>query len=105
MGFNLEKMTRKELQELGAQVEKALKGAETRERKEAWKAAEKAAAEYGFSLSDLSADSPRSAKGTKAKAKYRNPAEPTQTWTGRGRKPQWIHDALKAGADISDLEI
>ncbi|KIC47521.1 trans-acting regulatory protein hvrA [Ruegeria sp. ANG-S4] len=105
MGINLEKMSRKELIELGAQVEKAIKNAETRERKEALKAAEKAAAEFGFSLAELSTVSSQSTKGTKAKAKYRNPADHSQTWTGRGRKPQWIHDALKAGADISDLEV
>ncbi|WP_170606022.1 H-NS histone family protein [Ruegeria arenilitoris] len=105
MAINLEKKSRKELLELMIQVEKALKDAETRERKEALRAAEKAAAEYGFSLADLSSEQSRSTKGKKAKAKYRNPADPSQTWTGRGRKPQWIHDALKAGADISDLEI
>lgn len=105
MGINLEEMSRKELLSLRDNVEKALANAEKRERKEALKAAEKAAAEFGFSLSELSDDAPRTAKGTKAKAKYRNPADPTQTWTGRGRKPQWIHDALKSGADISDLEI
>lgn len=105
MGINLDKLSRKELLELRDQLEKALENAEARERQEALKAAEKAAAEFGFSLSDLASQTPRSAKGTKARAKYRNPAEPSQTWTGRGRKPQWVHDALKAGADISDLEI
>ncbi len=105
MGTNVEKMSRKELLKLRDDVEKALINAEKRERQEALKAAEKAAAEFGFSLSELSGDAPRATKGRKAKAKYRNPAEPQQTWTGRGRKPQWLHDALKAGADISDLEI
>ncbi|EEE38985.1 DNA-binding protein, H-NS family [Rhodobacteraceae bacterium KLH11] len=105
MAIDFDKMSRKELLELRGQVEKALKRAETRERKEALKAAENAAAEYGFSLSELSGDVAKSAKGPKAAAKYRNPNDPTQTWTGRGRKPQWVHDVLKAGADISDLEI
>ncbi|WP_420585155.1 H-NS family nucleoid-associated regulatory protein [Ruegeria sp.] len=105
MAVSLEKMSRKELLELRDQVEKALKSAEKRERKEALKAAEKAAAEFGFSLSELSADGPASAKPAKSKAKYRNPAVPEQTWSGRGRKPQWVHDALKSGADISELEI
>ncbi|WP_120632420.1 H-NS family nucleoid-associated regulatory protein [Ruegeria sp. EL01] len=105
MGMNLEKMSRKDLLELRGNVENALFDAEKRERREALMAAEKAAAEFGFSLSELSGDAPRGTKGTKAKPKYRNPAVPEQTWTGRGRKPQWIHDALKAGADISDLEI
>lgn len=105
MAINLEKMSRKDLLDLRNRVEIALKSAEKRERKEALKAAEKAAAEFGFSLSELSADSAKSAKGPKSKAKYKNPANPDQTWSGRGRKPQWVHEALKAGADIADLEI
>lgn len=105
MAINLEKMSRKDLIELRDQVDIALKSAEKRERKEALQAAEKAAAEFGFSLSELSADAPKSPKAPKNKAKYKNPANPDQTWSGRGRKPQWVHDALKAGADISDLEI
>lgn len=28
-------------------------------------------------------------------AKYRNPANAAQTWTGYGKKPGWFHDALK----------
>jgi len=105
MAISLEKMSRKELLELRDKVEIALKGAEKRERKEALKAAEKAAAEFGFTLSELSNGSATPSKGLKSKAKYKNPANPDQTWSGRGRKPQWVHDALKAGADISDLEI
>lgn len=105
MGINLESMSRKDLLSLRDNVEKALVSAERRERQEALKAAEKAAAEFGFSLSELSGDALRTTKGLKAKAKYRNPSAPDQTWTGRGRKPQWVHDALKSGADISDLEI
>jgi len=105
MAISLEKMSRKDLLELRDQVEKALKNAEKRERKEALKAAEKAAAEFGFSLSELASDGSKSSKGMKAAAKYKNPANPEQTWSGRGRKPQWVHDALKSGADISDLEI
>ncbi|MDX1742808.1 MAG: H-NS histone family protein [Ruegeria sp.] len=105
MAISLEKMSRKELLELSDKVAIALKNAEKRERKEALKAAEKAAAEFGFSLADLSGVSSKSSKTGKAKAKYKNPANPEQTWSGRGRKPQWVHDAMKAGADISDLEI
>nr|WP_247744200.1 H-NS histone family protein [Ruegeria sp. R14_0] len=98
-------MSRKDLLELRDQVERALVEAEKRERKEALQAVEKAAAKYGFSLSDLAVDAVPSGKSAKTKAKYRNPGNPNQTWSGRGRKPQWIHDALQSGADISDLEI
>ncbi|GAA6159369.1 MULTISPECIES: H-NS histone family protein [Ruegeria] len=105
MAINLEKMSRKELIDLRGQLDKALIKAEKRERQEALKAAEKAAAEFGFSLSELSDGGIGSGSKPKANAKYRNPSEPTQTWSGRGRKPQWVHDALNSGADIADLEI
>lgn len=48
MGINLENMTRKDLVDLRDQVEKALKGAEARERKQALKAAEKRLPSLGF---------------------------------------------------------
>ena len=105
MGINLEKMSRKELIDLRVQLDKALIKAEKRERQEALKAAEKAAAEFGFSLAELSDGGTVSALKPKANAKYRNPASPDQTWSGRGRKPQWVHDALKSGAVMADLEI
>ncbi|HEV7216687.1 MAG TPA: H-NS histone family protein [Chloroflexota bacterium] len=37
------------------------------------------------------------AKGTKATVapKYRNPENPTQTWSGRGKRPVWFSEALK----------
>lgn len=105
MGIDLGAMSRKELLELQSNVAAALQEAEHRERREALEAAEKAAAEYGFSLAELSSETKKGGRTGKAAAKYRNPANPEQTWSGRGRKPQWIHDALTSGADISDLEI
>lgn len=37
--------------------------------------------------------------------KYRNPADPAQTWSGRGKRPHWFNDALKAGKKEKDLAI
>jgi DNA-binding protein H-NS len=28
-----------------------------------------------------------------------------QTWGGRGKRPQWIHDALAAGKSLADYAI
>ena len=39
------------------------------------------------------------------KPKYRNPANPTQTWAGRGNRPRWFSDALSAGKKEKDLLI
>jgi DNA-binding protein H-NS len=37
--------------------------------------------------------------------KYRNPADPEQTWSGRGKRPRWFNDALKAGKKEKDLAV
>jgi DNA-binding protein H-NS len=37
--------------------------------------------------------------------RYRNPADASQQWTGRGRQPQWVKDWLEAGKDIAGLKL
>lgn len=41
----------------------------------------------------------------KVKPKYRNPADPSQTWSGRGRQPHWFADALAGGKTEKHLLI
>ena len=38
-------------------------------------------------------------------AKYRNPNEPSETWSGRGKQPRWLTAALKAGRTIDEFVI
>lgn len=40
-----------------------------------------------------------------AAAKYRNPADHAQTWSGRGKRPRWFNAALKSGKKEQDLLI
>jgi len=37
--------------------------------------------------------------------KYRNPAEPSETWAGRGKKPRWLAAQLTSGKKIDDFRI
>src|SRR5262252_6745271 len=37
--------------------------------------------------------------------KYRNPANPSETWAGRGLKPRWLAAALKGGKKLEDFSI
>jgi DNA-binding protein H-NS len=37
--------------------------------------------------------------------KYRNPAEPSETWAGRGKRPRWLTAQLKSGKRIDDFRI
>ena len=38
-------------------------------------------------------------------AKYRNPDNPDETWSGKGKKPQWFHDAETKGVKANDMLI
>ncbi|MBE0468101.1 MAG: H-NS histone family protein [Methyloprofundus sp.] len=49
------------------------------------------ALQRAFSKSFQSSGSPV----RKAKQKYYNPADPSQTWSGRGRNPKWVDEYLK----------
>lgn len=109
---NLKSMKRKELEKLKANVEKALENLAQKDKKAALAAAEKAAAAHGFSLAELSgATAP--AKTRKAKTgpkkisppKYKNPANADQTWTGKGRQPDWFKSAITSGTSPDAMEI
>jgi DNA-binding protein H-NS len=113
MNKDLKGMNRKELEKLLADVKKALHAAQARDRRDARKAAERAAAEYGFTLNELGDEKPAKTKKVKApkkaanpsKAKYADPDDATRTWTGKGRQPNWYRAAIENGTDPSALEI
>jgi DNA-binding protein H-NS len=37
--------------------------------------------------------------------KYRNPADPAETWAGRGRQPRWVTEQLRSGKKLDDFRI
>ena len=37
--------------------------------------------------------------------KYRNPTNPMQTWSGRGKQPRWIGSQIQAGRRLDDFLI
>jgi DNA-binding protein H-NS len=54
-----------------------------------------------FSLTDRA---PRR-KYPKVLPKYCNPLDPSQKWSGRGKRPKWVVAALDAGQRLDDLKI
>lgn len=60
----------------------------------------------GYSIEELFGKGRRAGgkRGTVA-PKYRNPKDPAQTWTGRGKRPRWFQGLLDAGKKESDLLI
>ena len=108
MSVNLKGMSRKELTKLRDKIDAALASLKKKEIKTAREAAAKAAAAHGFSLDEITGGTARKKKAgpkTKAPAKYKNPADSTQTWTGKGRQPQWFKDAMASGKTPESLEI
>lgn len=103
MQFDLENMSRADLEALRSNVDKAIKTVDSRELKKAREAAEAAAAEHGFTLAELTGKTRKSSGSVKAK--YRNPSDAAQTWSGRGRKPQWVKDVEAAGSNLSEFAI
>jgi DNA-binding protein H-NS len=47
----------------------------------------------------------RGLRGGRVAPKYRNPANPSETWAGRGLKPRWLAAALKSGKKLEDFAI
>ena len=104
MNIDLNALSLKELKDLQSQVAKAITSFEDRRKKEAIAELEEKAKEMGFSLAELTGV-PAVRKRAPAVAKYANPEDPSDTWSGRGRKPRWFDAALKAGQKPEDLAI
>lgn len=100
--IDLENMSLDELKSLRKNVDATIASFELRKKAKARAELEQMAKELGYSLDEILRVKARSAK---AAPKYRNPEDPTATWSGRGRRPKWLEEALNAGADLGDFLI
>ena len=105
MAINLNKMSISELNELISDARVALA-----KKQEVAAKLRKLARDNGLDISDLMAiDKVEKTKAKKSRGKvapkYRNPVNSAQTWTGRGRQPVWVADALVGGKSLEDLLI
>ncbi|MBK0024664.1 H-NS histone family protein [Stenotrophomonas sp. S48] len=48
---------------------------------------------------------PAKSTGSKVAPKCRNPANPSETWSGRGRQPRWLAALVQKGKDSSEFLI
>lgn len=101
--INWDDLSLEDLKAIQKQATKAIDTFLARKRKEALAAVEAKAAEMGFALGELTGAA--KTKGSKAPPKYCHPENPAMTWTGRGRQPNWVKDAVANGASMDDLLI
>lgn len=100
--INYDKMSVKELTDHISRAQKALNAAKERERAELKNKLTTLAENAGFSVGELFGARGR---GKLAAVKYMNPDNRSETWTGRGRKPNWLVAKLSKGAKITDFAV
>ena len=117
MAINVDTLTPKQLTDLIARAQQRQENLDQeRVGKVRAKLAALAKAE-GFTLEQVLGTAQKQKRGPKRKGKiakakkpplppkYRNPADPKATWSGRGKRPNWFNAALKAGKKEKDLLI
>ena len=92
----LEKMSYAELADMEAQIKRLKIEKQNSERNPVRQRLVDLAKEHGFDINDLFGKGGKGRKGTVA-VKYRDPKNPENTWTGRGRMPRWMAAATKGG--------
>ena len=108
---NFAGMSEGELRELIESAQAALERLRAKRARHTLKEARRMAAEVGFEVSFSKVGKrgggklkPQSSRG-KVLPKYRNPQNPEETWSGRGRQPKWVEAALAGGQTLSELAI
>lgn len=105
MTLELHSLSLSELKELQSKVARAIATFVERKKKEALAELDEIARARGFSLAELTGAAPAPRKRAPSAVKYANPADPSQTWSGRGRKPGWFIAAIAAGKSPEDMAL
>ncbi|WP_407276199.1 H-NS family nucleoid-associated regulatory protein [Halothiobacillus sp. DCM-1] len=105
--IDLNGMTEADLRQLMSQAERALRDRHQQRIHGLRKEAEELAASLGMTVAEVFGleKAQKSMAGKKVAPKYINPANPAETWTGRGKRPRWLADALNAGASLSQFAV
>jgi DNA-binding protein H-NS len=70
------------------------------------------AASLGLTLQDVariekssSGSGGPTAAAAPVQARYRHPDDPSLTWSGRGKRPTWLAQALESGKSLDDFAV
>src|SRR5512132_2382842 len=108
---NIDSMTETELKDLIRSAQAALDRLVAKRARSTLKEAKRMAAEVGFEITFVKTGKPAGGKAkpqssrAKVLPKYRNPDNPEEVWSGRGRQPKWVQAALAEGQTLDDLVI
>lgn len=102
--IDLSKLSLDDLKKLRKDVEKAISDYDQKLKKQLRAELEAKVKEYGMTLEEVVGTAKSKAKA-KAPAKFREPGNPSNTWSGRGRQPDWFKQAIAAGKSEDELLI
>ncbi len=106
MSINLENYSAKELEALISAAAEQKKKLHKQQLSDVRAKLTAIARDEGYTIEELFGSSAgRGKTGRTVAPKYRNPADPSQTWTGRGKRPRWVQAQLDAGKTMASLEI
>ena len=100
----IEKMTIKELKDLQVSIDRHIATKQAEERNALREQFREMAEASGFTLPEV-LGSGKGGKGRTAAAKFANPDNPSETWSGRGRQPRWMVAKLKSGGKPEDFAL
>lgn len=69
---------------------------------------ERIAASTGYSVEDLLGMGKSRTRVSTRKVvadKYRNPRDPSQSWSGRGKRPRWLQELLDQGGKLENFQV
>jgi DNA-binding protein H-NS len=108
--FSLDAMSIDEMWQLHEEISHILTVRLASEKRELEKRLAQLRYEIEMPPAELSGERPKGAAGERRNyprvfPKYRNPNQPLETWSGRGKQPRWLTSALKAGRTIEEFAI
>jgi DNA-binding protein H-NS len=106
--IDLSKLSIEELESLVKDAQAEITARREAERERVLGQMRELAASLGLTLEDVvKLERGKAVKGVAASVqpKYRHPTNPSLTWTGRGKRPAWVTEALAAGKSLDDLAV
>lgn len=102
-GIDLSKLSILELETLAREVETEITNRRAAEKERVLQQMRELAASVGMTLEELLRE--QRTPAVTAAPRYRHPDDPSLTWSGRGKRPAWVNEALAAGKTLDDLAV
>jgi DNA-binding protein H-NS len=105
-GIDLSKLSIEELETLAKDIQTEVVTRREAERERVLGQMRELAASLGLTLEEVvRLERTKGGSTGGVQAKYRHPDNPSLTWSGRGKRPAWVNEALAAGKSLDDFAV